>query len=138
MRFLLAQSVSKTLQTISAYLLPHHTRRLVLWSTLYNEMCGGKTFTTEQAGRLNDALLLCKDSKALTLPSILGKFIWPELNDCSLAAQQAIRGEEPADIAAEHFVHSIPTWLRYASDAFMLNDFRSLLATHRQVIRSTA
>jgi hypothetical protein len=134
MRFSLAQGVSKTLQTISAVLLPKHTRRLVLWSTLYNSMCGGKMFTPEQTERLNAALSLCKDSNALTLPAILGKFIWPDLDGCTLAARQAILGEQPATVAGKEFVHSIPTWLRYASDATVLKDFESLLATHRRVI----
>lgn len=133
----LTHSVSKTLQTISA-ILPQHTRRLVLWSTLYSKMCGGQKFTEEQSDRLNTALGLCKDSKALQLPALLGRFIWRELDGCSLAARRAIKGEEPAEIAAEEFANSIPSWLRYASDTFVLNDFQSLLATHRQLTVATA
>lgn len=131
-RLSLAQGVSKTLQTISA-ILPQHTRRLVLWGALYSKMCGGQRFTKEQSDRLNKALSLCKDSAALTLPAFLGKYISSELDNCSDAARKAIRGEESDEEAAKNFVLNVPSCLRYASDAFMLKDFQSLLATHRQI-----
>ena len=131
MRLFLTQGVSKTLRKISA-ILPQHTRRLVLWGALYSKMCGSHNFTQEQSDRLNKALSLCKDNAALILPAPLGKYLWPDLDKCSIAARKAIRGEEPVEVAAQAFVHGIPLFLRYANEAFMLKDFESLLATHRQ------
>lgn len=131
MRLILTQGVSKTLRKVSA-ILPQHTRRLVLWGALYSKMCGSHNFTQEQSDRLNKALSLCKDSAALVLPAMLGKYLWPDLDKCTLAARTAIRGEQSDEAAAQAFVHGIPLFLRYASDAFMLKDFQCLLATHRQ------
>lgn len=132
-RLVIAQGVSKTLQTISA-VLPKHTRRLVLWGALYSKMCGGQSLTKEQTERLNNTLSLCKDSSALVLPGILGKYLWSDLDHCSTAVKNAICNEANAEEAALSFVHHVPSFLRYASDAFTLNDFQSLLATHRQAI----
>lgn len=124
------QGAAKALRAIST-LLPQHTKRLVLWSTLYGRMCGGKGFTKEQSARLNKALVLCKDHKALSLPAQLGKFIWSDLDACCVAARKAIRGENSFETAATEFVRNIPSWLRYASDTFMRRDFQSLLSTHQ-------
>lgn len=135
MRLFLTQGVSKTLRKISA-ILPQHTRRLVLWGALYSKMCGSHNFTQEQSDRLNKALSLCKDNAALILPAMLGKYLWPDLDKCSIAAKKAIRGEETDEVAAQAFVHGIPSFLRYANEAFMLKDFESLLATHRQAARA--
>lgn len=121
----------RTLRAIST-LLPAHTKRLVLWSTLYSKMCGQQSFTKEQCARLNGAMSLVKDHAALDLPAKLGKFISSDLDECTAAARTAIRGETKVEEAAAAFVRSIPSWLRYASDAFMLKDFMSLLATHRR------
>jgi hypothetical protein len=96
-------------------------------------MCGGKNITKEQCRRLNGALSLSKDDQALSLPSQLGKFISEDLDACTLAAKNAIRGDnKAAERAAQDFVRSIPSWLRYASDAFMLNDFQAVLAAHHR------
>lgn len=133
MASLLAQGASKALRTIST-VLPQHTKRLVLWCSLYGKMCGNQSFTKEQRTSLNSALALCKDQEALELPAMLGKFISKDLDDCMAAARKAIRGEKTEEAAAEDFVHSVPSWLRYASDALMLRDFRELLATHRRAI----
>lgn len=128
-----AQGTSKVLRVIST-VLPQHTKRLVLWSTLYGKMCGGQSFTKEQCDRLNTALALCKDNGALALPAQLGKFIWNDLDGCCTAARRAIRGEKSAETAAAEFVRNIPSWLRYASDAFMLRDFQSLMASHHRAM----
>lgn len=129
---ILAQGASLVLRTIS-FILPQHTKRLVLWCTLYSKMmCGGKNITEEQKSRLNKALSLCKDPNALELPSKLCEFISNDLDSCLVAARNAIRGEKAADVASMDFVHNIPSWLRYASDAFMIKDFEMLLATHQR------
>lgn len=133
MASLLAQGASKALRTIST-VLPQHTKRLVLWCSLYGKMCGNQNFTKEQRTSLNSALALCKDQEALELPAMLGKFISQDLDGCMVAARKAIRGEKTEEAAAEDFVLSVPSWLRYASDALMLSDFRSLLATHRRAM----
>jgi hypothetical protein len=133
MASLLAQGASKALRTIST-VLPQHTKRLVLWSSLYSKMHGGQTFTAEQSNTLNGALALCKDQEALALPAMLGKFIAKDLEGCMVAARKAIRGEKTEEAAAAEFLHSVPSWLRYASDALVLRDFRELLATHRRAI----
>lgn len=127
------KSAAWLLKTLSNCL-PKHTKRLVLWSTLYGMMCGQQRFTEEQRSRLNGALTLCKDREALDLPASLGKFIWKDLDGCTKAAKQAIRGERKAEEAALEFVRSIPKCLRYASEAFMLKDFTLLLATHRRAM----
>lgn len=129
MASLLAQGASKALRAFST-ILPQHTKRLVLWCSLYSNMCNAQSLTQEQRDRLNGALALCKDQGALNLPAKLGKFIWKDLDNCMAAARTAIRGEKPEEAAAEEFVRSVPSWLRYASDAFMLKDFQSLLAVH--------
>lgn len=129
---IVAQNVGKALRAISSTVLPAHTKRLVFWTTLYSKMCGAQTFTKEQCDRLNGTLTLCKDHGALDLPAKLAKFIWPELEECTAAARKAIRGEKKADEAAADFLRSIPSWLRYASDLFMLNDFNLLMATHQR------
>ncbi|BAW19320.1 hypothetical protein [Ralstonia phage RP31] len=115
-------------------MLPAHTKRLVLWSTLYSKMCGAQRFTKEQCDRLNGAFALCKDNSALDLPAKLGKFISNDLDECTAVAKTAIRGEQKEDEAAAEFVRNIPSWLRYASDAFMLKDFKTLLAIHHPAV----
>lgn len=129
---IIAQNVGKALRAISSTILPAHTKRLVFWSTLYSKMCGAQSFTKEQCDRLNGSMKLAKDRNALDLPAKLGKFIWPELEECTAAARKAIRDEKKADEAAADFLRSIPSWMRYASDSFMLKDFMSLLATHQR------
>lgn len=129
MASIFVQGATKALKTISN-ILPNHMKRLVLWSTLYGKMCGAQKFTKEQCDRLNGAMALCKNHGALELPARLGKFISKDLDNCAEAARVAIRGEKKADEAAVDFVRSIPSCLRYASDAFMLKDFMSLLSTH--------
>jgi hypothetical protein len=130
---IIAQGVGKTLRAISSTLLPAHTKRLVFWSSFYSKMCGAQKFTKEQCDRLNGTMKLAKDRNALDLPAKLGKFIWPELEECTAAARTAIRGEKKAEEAAADFLRSIPKWMRYASDAFMLNDFMQLMATHQRL-----
>lgn len=127
---ILAEGVSRALKAISTHL-PAHTKRLVLWSTLYCNMCDAQKLTKEQSDQLNSALTLCKDQGALKLPAQLCKFISRDLDACRAAAIHAFRGEQKKDDAAMDFLRSIPSWLRYASDAFMLNDFNTLLAIHR-------
>lgn len=127
----LAQGASRALRTIST-VLPQHTKRLVLWCSLYSKMCGSRKLTVEQRNNLNRALALCKDQNALELPAMLGGFIAKDLEGCMVAVRNAIRGEKAADVAADEFLHSVPSWLRYASGARMLTDFRSLLATHQR------
>lgn len=129
MASLLTQGASAALRTIST-ILPQHTKRVVLWASLYSKMCGGKKFTPEQRESLNSALALCKDQNALELPGMLGQFISNDLDGCMVAAKKAMRKEKPEEAASE-FVRSIPSWLRYASEALMLKDFQQLLATHR-------
>lgn len=130
MATLFARGAAKALRAISSTVLPNHMKRLVLWCTLYGRMCGQQDFTKEQCDRLNGAMALAKDQSALALPAKLGKYIWSDLDACVGAARKAIRGEKKADEAATDFIRSIPSWLRYASDAFMLKDFKSLLAVH--------
>jgi hypothetical protein len=131
MASILAQSAHHALRAIST-VLPNHTKRLVLWSTLYGRMCGQQSFTKEQCDRLNGAMVLVKDNAALALPAKLGKFIWSDLEACTAAVRKAIRGEKGPEEAAAEFLRSIPTFLRYASDALMLKDFQTLLSTHRR------
>lgn len=123
-----ARKVLKGLTTI----LPQHTKRLVLWSTLYSKMmCGDSKITNEQCHRLNSAMSLSKDDGALTLPSGLTKYIGHDLDACINAVKNAIRGDSTAaERAAQEFVRCIPARLRYASDAFMLSDFQSLMVAH--------
>lgn len=134
MATLFARSATTMLRAITN-VLPRHTKRLVLWSVLYSRMCGdNKTcctrhLTREQCVCLNNAMALCKDNHALELPAKLGKFLWPELEECTAVARKALRGEKPAEAAAKDFIRSVPSWLRYASDAFMLRDFQRLMAS---------
>jgi hypothetical protein len=97
-------------------------------------MHGWKTFTPEQRENLNGALALCKDQSALELPAILGQFISKDLDDCLAAAKKALGKEKPEAEAAAEFIRSVPSWLRYASDALLLQDFQQLLSTHRRVV----
>lgn len=122
----LARGVSRTVRAISS-VLPCHTKRLVLWSVLYSKMHGRRDMTKEQCDRLNEVLELCKDNAALALPAQLGVYIWKDLDECTAATTRAVRGEESIDAAAKDFISSIPDWLRYASDAFMVKDFQKLL-----------
>lgn len=133
MASLLTQSASKALRTIST-ILPQHTKRLVLWSSLYSKMHGGKKFTPEQRENLNGALALCKDQSALELPAMLGQFISKDLDGCMVATKIAMRKEKPEAEAAAEFIRNIPSWLRYASEALMLQDFQLLLSTHRRAM----
>ncbi len=130
MASIMAQSVKNVLRAISSTVLPNHTKRLVLWSALSSRMCDAQEFTKEQCDRLNATMALAKDHSALALPVQLGKYIWSDLDECTAAARKAIRGEKKAEEAAADFIRSIPAWLRYASDAFMLRDFRLLLSAH--------
>lgn len=134
MASILARGATNTLRAITN-VLPRHTKRLVLWSVLYTRMCGdnkgccARNLTKEQCVCLNKAMSLCKDNNALELPAKLGKFLWPDLEECTAVARTALRGEKPAEVAAKDFIRSVPSWLRYASDAFMLRDFQLLMAS---------
>ncbi len=135
MATILARSISTILRVISSAL-PNHMKRLVLWSSLYCKMCGTRSITKAEAKemgeRLNDALVITKDSAAFIFPAGVSNFIWLDLDDCITAAFNAIRSGKPSDIAGMEFVRSIPEWLRYASEPFMLKDFQSLLTVHQR------
>lgn len=132
---IIARGISTILRAISA-ILPNHTKRLVLWSSLYCRMCGAQNFTKDEAKemgeRINDALVITKDSAAFIFPVAVSKFICMDLDECIAAAYKAILNGKPSESASMEFVQSIPTWLRYASDAFMLKDFQSLLTVHQR------
>ena len=120
------RGVTRTVRAISS-VLPCHTKRLVLWSVLYSKLNGRRDMTKEQRDRLNQVLVLCKDDDALTLPTQLGVFIWNDLDQCSKATNEVVTGEKTIEAAAKDFLNSVPKWLRYASDAFMITDFQKLL-----------
>lgn len=125
----LVQGTSRLLRGV-ARVLPRHTKRLVLWCSLYSKVHNRKDITKEQCISLNNLLVLCKDIKAFKFSAQLGSFLWNDLEDCSRVTGKAIRGEKTMDEAAVEFIHGIPVWLRYASDAFMISDFETMLRAH--------
>ena len=126
-----ARCISRSVRAISS-VLPCHTKRLVLWSVLYSKMHGKQEMTQEQRDCLNQALDLSKDNAALVLPTQLGVFIWTDLDECSAETTKAVSGEKTIEAAAKDFIRCIPEWLRYASDAFMLKDFKKLLSFYME------
>lgn len=128
---ILVRCISRSVRAISS-VLPCHTKRLVLWSVLYSKMYGRHDMTQEQRDYLNQALDLSKDNAALVLPAQLGVFIWTDLDECSAETTKAVNGEKTIDAAARDFTRCIPDWLRYASDAFMLKDFKQLLSFYME------
>lgn len=128
---ILARGASRALRSL-APVLPQHIKRLILWCALYGKMCGAQTFTKEQCDKLNGALKLCKDVAAMALPAGLSKYIWQDLDDTVIVAKAAIRNGGVSEDAALLFVKSIPKWLRYASDTFILTDFELLMAVHQR------
>lgn len=88
--------------------------------------------TKEQRDCLNHVLVLSKDDAALVLPAQLGVFIWTDLDACSAETSKVVSGEKSIEAAATDFTRCIPNWLRYASDAFMLKDFKQLLSFYME------
>ena len=83
-------------------------------------------------GRLNTVLDIAKDNKAFIFPVGVSRFIYKDLDECITAIFKAVRNSKTADKAALEFVQSVPEWLRYASESFILRDFRSLLSVHQR------
>lgn len=128
--------IISTILRVIFKILPNHTKRLVLWSTLYSKICGARKYSKEEAQqlgeRLNNVLTITKDTKAFIFPVGMSQFISSDLDGCSNAIINAVRNTQTAEAAAKEFVRQIPQWLRYASEPFMVRDFSVLLTVHHR------
>lgn len=132
------QKLRHVFLTAIARVLPSHSRRLVLWSTLYGLICNNRNLTASTAGELNELLGLAKCDKATALPIRLGSVIWTDLAKCLQAITDAMHGKNIAE-CADDFTASVPRWLRYASERFIREDFERIVrAHHRPVFTAVA
>lgn len=123
------QKARRAILTAIAYVLPSHSRRLVLWSTLYGLICNKREVTTTTAAELNDLLGLAKCDQATALPIRLGSVIWADLSKCLQAISDAMHGKNVAE-CADDFIASVPKWLRYASERYIREDFERIVRAH--------
>lgn len=112
--------------------IPSRTKRLILLSSLYARLRNTTSFDSATIHKLNKALSLCKDDKAIQFPMHLTRAIWrgdrgnvilyPEPNIAEL------------EILVRRVMQTIPSWLRYDEvsmfkDLYKLFENRSMLAS---------
>lgn len=121
---------SRALLSGFAKILPGHAKRIVLWSTLYGKMCEQRKVPIENTIKLNQVLHLAKSDEATMLPIKMGGVIWPDLDKCANAIRDAVQGKSIEE-CAKQFVAGLPRFLKYASERYIVEDFRNLVSAHR-------
>lgn len=116
-----------------ARILPTHSKRLVLWTSLYGQMCKHEEQAIEGTKKLNELMHLATDDKAAELPIKLGKVIWSDLTRCLEATKDAVQGKCLSECFTR-FIQGIPASLRYASEQLIREDFEQVVSMHRQLV----
>lgn len=119
-----------------AHALPAHSKRLVLWSTIYGINCANRGIDTNGVSELNRLLTLAKNEEAACLPLRLCSVIIDDVKKCTTAVADAVQGKNIAE-CADRFVTSVPTWLKYASDQMLRDDFTKLMRYHPPAVKQT-
>ena len=117
---------------ILAFPIPNGTKRAIFIVSLYSRIKNLDTFQADLIHKLNTALVVSQDEKALEFPLLISKAVWHHKGTCQIflindANEISTTDEKQIENLAFRVLTTVPKWLKYSDDEVMRNDVMQIL-----------
>lgn len=124
--------LSRVFTSVLTKVVPDHTKRLVMLSSLYARMCNKTSFDSNTISKLNKIMALGKRDNALQFPIQLSSVIWnADQGKTVLYPAPAIQVSEAVQV--DQILEKVPSWLLYSDKENVSQDIALLLANRSKL-----
>lgn len=124
--------VSRIMTKVLSKVIPDRTKRLVMLSSLYANLCNKTNFNSNTISKLNKIMALSSDDKALEFPMHISSAIWHGDHGRTILHDSSSQQLSVHDLI-EKIISTMPQWLVYSDKEIVSQDIAKLLANRSKL-----